>query len=46
MRDPREMFRACPHCHLIWAKVQESDGEMQCMKRLESKVNLGHQLKD
>lgn len=33
-REPKNMFKACPHCRIIWVKVAGCDGETTCGNRL------------
>jgi cytochrome c2 len=34
-KDPKNMFKACPHCKLIWVKVAGCDGQTTCGRRLD-----------
>lgn len=34
--DPRNMMRSCPHCNLVWIKVEGCDGATTCGNRTKS----------
>ena len=34
-REPKNMFKACPHCGIIWVKVDGCDGKTSCGNRPE-----------
>ena len=42
-KNPKNMFKACPHCNLIWVKVAGCDGETTCGKRLSGEDILDQQ---
>jgi small GTP-binding protein len=39
--DPRNMIKKCPHCGLVWFKVQGCDGETTCGNLPSSANDLG-----
>lgn len=45
-KDPKNMFKACPHCKLIWVKVAGCDGTTSCGKRLSGSDAFDRQSSD
>lgn len=39
--DPRNLIKACPHCHIIWFKTEGCDGQTRCGEHNFSNTPVG-----